>query len=48
MNCALVRQNEIASANSYTLAVAWKLGGLCDVTATKFNPLDINQTGFFR
>lgn len=48
MSCALLKQNGVSSANSYTLAVAWKPGGLCDVTATKFNPLYINQMGIFR
>lgn len=45
MSCALVKQNYVASAKSYTLAVAWQLGEVFHIAATKFNPLDINQTG---
>jgi len=45
MSCSLLKQNGVTSASSYTLAVSWKPGGLCDVTATRFNPLYINQTG---
>lgn len=47
MSYRLLQQNGIVSADSFTLAVSWKPGGLCDVTATRFNPLVCISNGDF-
>lgn len=48
MTRALLKQNGVVPANSYMLRVAWKPGGLHDVTAMKFKLLHRNQTGNLR